>query len=462
MPELTPKLDLNNEMPLYIQLYEYIKSEIKKGKLQPNMKLPSKRKLSRYLGISQNTIENAYSQLIAEGYIEALSRKGYFVCNIEQELIFQEKQLNKDIPEKLFYDPTYHFDFSHTGVDSGAFPYAVFRKLTNEVIRPENEQILRIGHPQGEFKLRETIAKYLFHSRGVYCSPSQIVIGAGSHYLYRLLFQLLAGSRFAVEDPGYQRRFVIFEKGEENVEMIPLDKEGIMVSHLEKTTANAVFVTPSHHFPCGLVMPISRRMQLLKWAEEREDRFIIEDDYDSEFRYSGKPIPALQGMDRDGKVIYMGTFSKALIPSLRISYLVLPMLLIKKYQEEFFIYSQTVSRIDQEILAKFIVEGYWEKHINKMRVVYHRKRNELVAAISSFFPNSAEIIGQDSGLHVLVRVHNGMNEQELVAEALKYNIKVYPVSAYGKSDNKTILLGFGIMPEEEISQGIQLLSKAWL
>lgn len=462
MPEITPQLDNQSDVPLYRQLYEYIKLEIKMGKLRQKMNLPSKRKLASYLNISQNTVETAYNQLVAEGYIEAVSRKGYFVCLVEPNIELQEKADRKVFVEKtLSDDEQYTYNFSHTGVDTRSFPFGRIRKIANEVMRVGNDQILHLGHPQGEYCLREAIAQYLYQSRGVHCSPSQMVIGAGSQYLFRLLFQLLHGSIFAVENPGYHRKFVMFEKGIENVVAVPLDREGIMISILEKSKANVSFVTPSHHFPCGMVMPISRRMQLLKWAEAKEGRFVIEDDYDSEFRYSGNPIPALQGLDKNGKVIYMGTFSKALLPSLRVSYMVLPEPLIKKYQEEYFFYHQTVSRMNQEILTRFIQEGYWEKHIHKMRVIYNRKRNALISAIQTSFPKNIEVIGQESGLHVLIRVHNGMNEQELIQRASLYKIKVFPVSAYGHSDNRTVLLGFGMMPEEDIAIAVQLLSKAW-
>lgn len=460
MLELTPKLDVQSNEPLYVQLYNYIKEEMKTGKLMPHTKLPSKRKLARYLRISQNTIEAAYGQLVAEGYIEAVSRKGYFVCEVEQS-VFDINRSIQYIEEKPHWDRDYRFDFSNTGVDARSFPFGLYRKLASEVLRMENQHLLMLGHPQGELELREAIAKYMYESRGVRCSPSQIIIGSGTQYLIKLLFQLLQGSIFAVEDPGFHRKLVIFEKGREYVKMIPLDQDGIILSHLEESGANVAFVTPSHQFPCGMVMPISRRMQLLTWAERKQDRYIIEDDYDSEFRYSGKPIPALQGLDSNENVIYMSTFSKALLPSLRISYMVLPKKLITMYQKEYFFYTQTVSRIDQNILRRFLQEGYWEKHIHKMRVVYQKKRDILVSTISIYFPKSVKIIGQDSGLHILVQPNNGMTEQELIEQAAKYNIKVYPVSAYGKCDNKTVLLGFAMLSEKEIQDAILLLAKAW-
>ncbi len=462
MLELTPNLNMEKKIPLYVQLYEYIKAEIRSGKIPPMTKLPAKRRLAIHLEVSKNTVESAYEQLLAEGYIESVSRKGYFVCEFEQMLHTVKKR--EVVKEVLYSEQKYKYDFTQTGVDAKTFPFSVYRKISNEVWQLENKDLLFLGHPQGEPSLREEIAKYLFESRGVNCSASQIVIGAGTQFLIRMLFQLLRGGHFAVENPGYHRKLVVFEKGEENVQMLPLDEDGICIADLEASNANIMFVTPSHQFPCGMIMPIKRRVQLLQWAQGECGRYIIEDDYDSEFRYSGKPIPALQGLDTEGNVIYMGTFSKALLPSLRMSYMVLPKQLIELYQTQYLFYTQSVSRIDQEIIRRFLNEGHWEKHIHKMRVVYRKKRDALVSAIEKYFSNNVEVIGEDSGLHILLKVHNGMLEEELIKSAAENSIKVYPVSMYYSEGNKpknTILLGFAILSEAEIEEAIQLLYNAW-
>ncbi|MFL0492735.1 PLP-dependent aminotransferase family protein [Bacillus sp. AFS054943] len=462
MLELTPNLNTQSKIALYVQLYEYIKKEIKDGTIPAFTKLPAKRKLAIYLQVSKNTVEAAYEQLLAEGYIESISRKGYFVCKIEQ-MIHVEGSEDR-IAEISFRERDYTFDFTQTGVDTNTFPFNMYRKLINDVWQPHNNELLFLGHPQGEVSLREEIAKYLYESRGVRCSPSQIVLGAGTQILVKLLFQLLQGSCYAVENPGYHRKMVAFEQGENRVQMLSLDRDGICIADLENSDANVVFVTPSHQFPYGMIMPITRRMQLLQWAKKEEGRYIIEDDYDSEFRYSGKPIPALQGLDTDGKVIYMGTLSKALLPSLRMSYIVLPKNLINKYQKQYLFYTQSVSRIDQEVIRKFLNEGHFEKHIHKMRVVYRKKRDRLVFEIEKYFADQVEVIGEDSGLHILLKVHNGMREEDLITEAAKHRIKVYPVSTYykdGTAPGNIVLLGFAILSEEEIAKAIQLLSTAW-
>ncbi|MGG3757550.1 PLP-dependent aminotransferase family protein [Bacillus anthracis] len=462
MLELTPNLNLNSKKALYVQLYEYIKKEIKDGTISAFTKLPAKRKLADYLQVSKNTIEAAYEQLLAEGYIESISRKGYFVCKFEQMMDVEGSEA--EVEEIPFREGNYTFDFTQTGVDTNTFPFTTYRKLINDVWQPHNNDLLFLGHPQGELSLREEIANYLYESRGVRCSASQIVLGAGTQILVKLLFQLLKGSNYAVENPGYHRKMVVFEQGEKKVQMLSLDRDGICMADLENSDANVVFVTPSHQFPYGMIMPITRRTQLLQWAKKEEDRYIIEDDYDSEFRYSGRPIPALQGLDTDGKVIYMGTLSKALLPSLRMSYIVLPKNLIKKYQKEYLFYTQSVSRMDQEVIRKFLNEGYWEKHIHKMRVVYRKKRDRLVFEIEKYFSNHVEVIGEDSGLHILLKVHNGMREEELIKAAAKHSIKIYPVSTYYKADTapeNVVLLGFAILSEEEIEQAVQLLNIAW-
>ncbi|ENB9403560.1 MULTISPECIES: PLP-dependent aminotransferase family protein [Bacillus] len=462
MLELTPNLNTQSKIALYVQLYEYIKKEIKDGTIPAFTKLPAKRKLAIYLQVSKNTVEAAYEQLLAEGYIESASRKGYFVCKVEQMIDVEGSEAK--VEEVSFREENYTFDFTQTGVDTNTFPFTTYRKLINDVWQPHNNELLFLGHPQGELSLREEIANYLYESRGVRCSASQIVLGAGTQILVKLLFQLLKGSNYAVENPGYHRKMVVFEQGKEKVQMLSLDRDGICMADLENSNANVVFVTPSHQFPYGMIMPITRRTQLLQWAKKAKDRYIIEDDYDSEFRYSGKPIPALQGLDTEGKVIYMGTLSKALLPSLRMSYMVLPKKLIKKYQQQYLFYTQSVSRMDQEVIRKFLNEGYWEKHIHKMRVVYRKKRDRLVFEIEKYFSNCVEVIGEDSGLHILLKVHNGMREEELIQEAAKYSIKIYPVSTYykdGTAPENVVLLGFAILSEEEIAKAIQLLHKAW-
>lgn len=466
MVEIMPIWDYSKNTPLYVQLYEYIKHEIQIGTIKPETKLPSKRKLSTYLGISQNTIQNAYEQLCAEGYVESRPRIGMFVTKLEDSLSCNPPLSNRpDESIKLNEEFKYLIDFSSGNVDLEHFPYCTWRKLTTQCLYSDQGNLLLIGEAQGEECLRKEISKYLFQSRSVKCIPEQIIIGAGMQYLMILLCMLL-GKNYtcAIENPGFNKARNVFIDQGLDVRPISIDEDGICVEDLIKSSVKVVYVTPSHQFPCGMVMPVSRRLELLKWCEEKNG-YIIEDDYDSEFRYKGKPIPSLQGLDRNGKVIYMGTFSKSLIPSIRISYLVLPPNLIEKYQKYLKIYKQTVSRLHQNTLYKFMKEGYFSSHINKMRTLYRKKHSILLSSIDKCMKEKTEVIGANSGLHILLKVKNGMTEEELIQRARNVKIKVYPTSIhyneYISSEFPMILLGFGGLTESKIEEGIQMLKKAW-
>lgn len=394
MIEITPIWDESKNTPLYMQLYEYIKREIQKGTIKPDTKLPSKRKLASYLGISQNTIQTAYDQLCAEGYVESKPRIGIFVTRLEGKLLSYPSVIlspYKNIKPKDNFD--YLIDFCPRDIDYKYFPMSTWRKLTNQSLNSEQGDILLTGEPQGEKSLREEICKYLFQSRNVRCVPEKIIIGAGTQYLLILLCMLIGKKHvYAIENPGYNKVRNVFKDQGLNVHSISIDEDGICIEDLKKSSAKVVYITPSHQYPYGMIMPINRRLELLKWCREK-DAYIIEDDYDSEFRYNGKPIPSLQGLDSNGNVIYMGTFSKSLVPSIRISYLVLPSKLLEKYQESFQIYKQTVSRFHQDTLYRFMKEGYWERHIHKMRKLYSKKHTTLISIINKYMKGKVEIIG---------------------------------------------------------------------
>ncbi len=465
MLELTPNLDPKKHEPLYVQLYQYIKREIQTGSIHAGDKLPSKRKLSSYLHISQNTIDAAYQQLIAEGYVEGRARKGIFVCKLQEDLIIRTER--EDIQEQLPVienKQVYDIDFNHGGIALEHFPYSIWRKLTVESLYMEESALLLNGDRQGEYSLRKEITNYLFQSRGVRCQPEQLLIGAGTQFLVGLLALLLGReSIVAIEEPGYHRSREVFKDQGLLVKPISLDHEGVHMGELKKSNANAVYVTPSHQFPNGMVMPISRRMELLKWAEQNSS-FVIEDDYDGEFRYKGKPVPSLQGLD-PRYVVYLGTFSKSLIPSIRISYMVLPYSLLEKYRRDFLIYKQTVSRLHQQTLSIFMESGHWERHLNKMRTVYRKKQKILLSSINKQLGSNVKVIGEESGLHIIMSIQNGMSEKLLIEKAATKGVKVYPTSIYYiKSENTKIpeiLLGFGGLKESEIEEGIYRLKLAW-
>lgn len=461
MFEITFHLKKTKNVPLYAQLYEYFKVEIQNGQIKAGMKLPSKRKLAAHFGIGLNTVDTAYQQLIAEGYVESRVRKGYFVADIDPIFPVTEQVASA---ESISPCKTNRIDFNHGSVDMDSFPHSVWKKCLNKTLYLQERELFISGDPQGEPGLRAEIAAYLFQSRGVRCLPDQIIMGAGTQYMIHLL-RLLLGKKhvFGMEDPGFHRvREVLKVEGAE-MRFIPCDESGLSVESLKESDADIAYVTPSHQFPLGMVMPISRRVELLKWAMQNNG-YIIEDDYDGEFRHAGRPIPSLQGLDPSGRVIYLGTFSKSLIPTIRVSYMILPPELAKLYHKKMQGYKQTISKMVQETVCVFIKDGHWERHLNRMRILYRKKNQVLLAALEENFPDGVKVIGEKSGLHILVQVTLNKSETELIQSAEKEGVKVYPTSVYHskKINDPTILMGYGGLSEKEIKEGIRLLKKAWL
>ena len=441
-----------------------MKKEILQGRIEIGSRLPSHRNLSLQLNVSRNTVEYAYQQLIAEGYVESKHRRGLFVASIDYDMI--QTTNNKNIVNKRkSVQENFRFDFSHGSIDTPSFPLSTWKKITNNCLLEYENDLFTKEDPQGEWQLRSEISRYLYQARGVESTPEQIVIGAGTQPLLWLLLQLLSYEKnYAMENPGFHRVRAVMQCCGLHIQPISLDEKGIHISSLYESGANVVYVTPSHQFPYGMIMPLSRRMELLKWANDNNG-CIIEDDYDGEFRYTGKPIPSLQGLDTNGRVIYMGTFSKSFLPSFRMSYMVLPQTLLKNYEHDGTIFKQTVSKIQQLTFATFMKEEYWERHLNRIRTVYKKKHHFLVQTIQKEMGPLVDIIGSDSGLHIVLHVHNGMNEQELINKAAEQSVKVYPLSPYDMVNNLQeepyVLMGFGGISIADIPCAIQLLKKAW-
>ena len=470
MHELMINLDMDR--CLYEQIYEHIKKEIREGKLLAGEKLPSTRYMANYLQISRSTLEMAYAQLLAEGYIQAKPRKGYYICGLTNLLQIHDKQPYLPIAGESVgksdqgkQQPfSYRYDFSPHGIGINEFPVATWKKISRDVLAGVNNGMFSMGDPQGDGRLRETISRYLHSARGVNCTPEQIVIGAGNDYLLMLLEKIFDGKReIAMETPTYMRAYRIFKSFQWKISVMPLDEQGMSVDALAGSSADIAYVMPSHQFPTGIVMPIARRMELLGWAMEGADRYLIEDDYDSEFRYRGKPIPSLQASDRYDKVIYLGTFSKSIAPAIRISYMVLPVPLLKQYREKCYFYSSTVSRIDQEILTTFIGLGYFERHVNKMRNLYREKHDVLLEAVRPLH-QIFTVSGEHAGLHILLTAKNLKKEAWYIQEAKKAGIKVYGLTetSPGAAMPETILLGYGGLTKEEIIAGTDILKQVWL
>ncbi|ULT54852.1 PLP-dependent aminotransferase family protein [Neobacillus drentensis] len=454
-------LDKNTAKPLYEQLYIGIKDAIIDKQIEVGTKLPSKKKLADFLNISQTTIEIAYSQLMAEGYVGSKPRIGFFVEEIDELPFIEKEPLN--MPIETAKNNTYQFDFHPGKIDTDSFPFSIWRKYAKNLYDQSSKELLQIGDPQGEFVLRAEISNYLYQSRGITCKPEQIVIGSGTEQLLPMILRLLGDdSKFALENPGYSAIPRI--QLENRALPIPVDDDGLMVDELEKTNANIVYITPSHQFPTGAVLSATRRTQLLNWAAKGEDRYIIEDDYDSEFRYKGKPIPALQGMDQNNKVIYLSTFTKSLMPSLRVAYFVLPLPLLAKYKQLFNFYSATVPRFDQHLLTDFMRDGYFSKHLNRMRKIYRKKHEKLTEVFETYYP-LVSITGDKAGMHILISIPLSKGEDELKEIAEKNKIAIYPVSDYLLSPIEwkfpTFLLGFGGIPLDQIEEGVHQLMKCW-
>lgn len=459
---LTIGIDTKKKEPIYEQIYKYIRDEIKHGVLECGTRLPSSRKLAEHLDVSRNTVDLAYGQLLSEGYIESKPKRGHYVSALDEILDFTvEISEEEEITEKK---KTYPYDFAPSGVDMMHFPYNTWRKLMREVLMDDNSEIFQTGHSSGDVELREAIKSYLHQSRGVICSSSQIILGSGMEYLLLLLSQIFDKMPVvAMENPTYMQAYRVFSQLGFDVRAIAMDEAGMMIHDLYESEAEIAYVTPSHQYPTGIVMPINRRNALLNWAYEDESRYIIEDDYDSEFRYQGKPIPSLQGNDKKGKVIYMGTFSKAIAPAIRVGYMVLPKSLLSVYQETVSFYSCTVSRIDQAILSGFILKGYFERHLNRMRALYKGKNNFLMQQLK-LFGDDIVIRGSSAGLHVLVEFKGIKDHQEFQNRLLEQGVRLQPISNYyidGTPKKECYVLGFARLREIQIEEGILIIKNLY-
>lgn len=484
MNEMTFQIRTENSSCLYEQIYEHIKGEIRSGKLLSGERLPSTRSLAEYLQVARSTVDCAYGQLLSEGYIESRPCRGYFVCPIEELLQLDSGLAALDVDSRRMMPAdapgrpgerkgeeaagqasgTFRIDFSPYDIDMSGFPFSVWKKITRNILTDANSDLFAKGEGQGDYSLRQTISRYLHSARGVECRPEQIIVGAGNDYLLLLLEKILGRHvRIAMENPTYKRSYRIFRSFAYHIATVDMDEWGMRADRLEQADVRAAYVMPSHQFPMGTVMPIGRRMELLKWADGGADRYLIEDDYDSEFRFRGKPIPALQASDSHGKVIYIGTFSKAIAPAIRVSFMVLPQPLLEIYERECSFYSCTVSRIDQSILNVFIGEGYFERHLNKMRKIYRAKHEMLLECLGDFRDEFA-IAGENAGLHLLLTSKRGTPERELLQRAAHRQVRVYGLSesiVEEAPDSATVLLGFGGLTDSEIREGVELLKEAW-
>ncbi len=498
---------------LYQYLYKCIKNDILTRNLRAGEKLPSKRSFAKNLGVSVITVENAYAQLISEGYLYSLPKRGFFVSDISmlppeaafgqngpvQSLSDAMKRASMTNPAGKSYPPDTEetaerttlpgaahppdrtnpaglfdtadrpallIDLTSNQTDIRNFPFSIWAKLVREILN-ENQQELVTNPPcGGVLKLRTAIARHLRDFRGIVVAPEQIIMGAGTEYLYGLLIQLLGFDKtYAVEDPGYRKIARIYEKHKVACRHIPMDENGIRISALERSGADVLHLSPSHHFPTGLVTPISRRYELLGWAASSENRYIIEDDYDSEFRMSGNPIPAMQSIDLSEKVVYINTFTKTLASTVRISYMILPRHLAERFYRELSFYSCTVSNFEQYTLARFIENGSFEKHLNRMRSYYHKKRDLLIDRIRKSELNPRALIREENaGLHFILELQTALSDEEVCTRALQKGLRIAALSGFYAQFTPGIehrfIVNYSALPEEQIDEAIRILCES--
>lgn len=463
MKKISYQLNKAENVPLYLQLYQQIRAAILQQELTLGDKLPSKRYLSEHLQISQNTIESAYQQLIAEGYIESKSRSGFYVSfHAELDFSFAKPKQQKN---KRQTNEIYDYDLNPNLIDYHHFPIQKWQKAGKLSLVAWQNEIMKLGHKQGELLLRQQIAEYLFASRGVNCEPEQIIIGTGAENCVSnliLLFNQCSEQPlvYGMEPYGYATVAKLLQSYGKKVENIPFKENGLLdTDFLSRSSIDIAYLTPSNLYPFSQVLSISERQQLLEWANQQPQRYIIEDDYDSEFRYKGKPIPALQSLDQHQKVIYLGSFSKLVMPSLRIGFMVLPKPLLADYQRFCGFLNCGVSRFEQFRLANFIQQGEFEKHIQRMRKVYRRKMELLCELLQPFQPE-IRYYGEHSGFHLLIELsHSQKSSEEIVQQCLSEKIKIYPIIYPNK---QLFSLGFANLTESQLQEVAQKLIRILL
>lgn len=441
---LTYSLSDTGSDSLYVYLYKCIKNDILNGALPSGTKLPSKRSFAKNLGVSNITVENSYGLLQSEGYIFSLPKRGYFVSDITLFPMTNPHQDTQNAPSRSLSEasapacaapdasPSYFADFVSNRTIPESFPFSIWAKLLRETVSLKSDELMTAPPCGGIFELREAICAHLKQFRNMSIRPEQVIIGAGTDYLYSLLILLLGRDKiYAIENPGYAKIEKVYRSNGVDCRFADMDRSGIRIDALIRQNADIAHISPSHHYPTGIVTPISRRYELLGWASEAPARYIIEDDYDSEFRFAARPMPTLQSIDAMEKVIYMNTFTKSLASTIRISYMVLPPHLLRRFYDELSFYSGTVSNFEQYTLAKFIRDGYFEKHINRMRNHYRTVRDALLSEIAeSPLASCCTITEESAGLHFILRLNTALSDRELIKNGKANGLHLSCLSEY--------------------------------
>lgn len=460
---LTYSMDARGNTPLYEYLYRCIRDDILSGVLAAGEKLPSKRALADHLHLSVITVEGAYQQLEAEGYIRTSPRRGFFVLPVERTA---PPAISAPAAAPETAGKTWRLDLKSNRVDTARFPVSVWARLTRQVLSEDGGALLRPVPHQGLPALRQAIARDLRDYKGMAVSAEQVVVGAGAEYLYLLLAQLLGPDTvLAVEDPGYPKIRLVYGKCGARCRPVPLDSQGLDMGALAASGATAVHLSPSHHYPTGLVTPIGRRQELLRWASDTSG-IIIEDDYDSEFRFSGRPIPTLQSIDGEGRVIYMNTFSQTISPAMRVGFMVLPPRLLERYRRELDFYACTVPALDQHVLGRFLAGGHYEQHLSRMRKEYRDRRAGVLEAFrSSPFAGRISISEQGAGLHFLLNLRTARSDQVLRARAEELGVRLGFLSEYAAVPDPayahTLVINYAGLDGSRLPEAMDLLSEVF-
>ena len=455
---LTYDMEKRGKTPAYRYIYHEIKNDILSGELSPNEKLPSKRSLATHLGISVVTVMSAYELLVSEGYVYTKPKSGYFVVPIKtQKQSFHSETI---LPTK---EESPDFDFSGNSVSSNAFPFSVWSRLMRKVLLDYEGELLEPIPYNGAEVLREAVSKYLYHHRGMSVDPRQIIVGAGTEYLYSLIIQLVGKNKvYAVENPGYNKISKIYGMNGVKTEYINVDSKGLSIDELSKSKASVVHISPSHHYPTGIVMPVDRRNEILNWADEN-DGYIIEDDYDSEFG-SIKAMNTLFVTDKNERVLYLNTFSKTIAPSMRISYLILPPHLLEKYRKKLNFLSCTVPSFEQYTLASFINEGYFERHITRMKKQYSILKKEVMEILDqSKIRDKISLVENMSGLHFLMKISTAKSDGEIIIALRNRGIGAKFLSQYYQKGEKIpqhyMLVNYSGFDKENLPKALEILGE---
>ncbi|MDR2493487.1 MAG: PLP-dependent aminotransferase family protein [Coriobacteriales bacterium] len=460
-------LDEQSRIPLYKQLYDTLKRDITTGQLPAGASLKSLRVLENELNISRNTVDRAYQQLIAEGYVRAVQGLGYFVEDIKSVYV-PNPQLPSETRTEFSHRANkkkVRYDFEFESIESSLVPWGKWRKCVKDALELEAlGRSVAYETAKGSLRLREALAGFLYRHRGVNCKPEQIIVCPGTQYAMEIITSVLAPSthRFAFEEPGYNAMRHRIESKGYAVTSIPVLENGIYTELLRLSNCNMLYITPSHQFPTGAVTPISVRNEILKWAYE-SCAHVIENDYDSEFRYGMLPIPSLQSLDQMQRVIYMGTLSKVLSPSIRCAYLVLPWDLLKTYEEKCKFFNSALPTYHQTALSMLIESGAMERHLRKVTLINEQKYHTLLCAVSTFMSDHVKIVREPSGVHTLVRVLGCRNQVDLIARLEQSSVRIYGIREHCHDQigayEDVFLMGFNSMTDKDVHDGCRIMAK---